>query len=138
MDFKKEMIALVNKNPLYQAMGIRIETAEEGIVTSRLEPTTEMCWPFPDQPHGGVLFTLMDTTMAWAAISGQEERGSCSTIHLDIQYVQPALGNSFFCQAEVIYQTRRTSFVSATIYDADDAVLAMGQGTYRILQPPLV
>ena len=138
MEFNKDMIEQVNRNPLYQAMGISIQAAHGGMVTSRLEPPAEMCWPFPGQPHGGVLFTLMDTTMAWAAISGQEEAGSCTTIHLDIQYTRPARGSVFSCRAEVVSQTRRTSFLSAAIYDADDNVLAMGQGTYRIMQPPLV
>ena len=138
MEFHKDMIEQVNQNPLYQAMGIRIETAEDGTVTSHLVPEPAMCWPFPGQPHGGVLFTLMDTTMAWAAISGQKEAGSCTTIHLDIQYTRPARGASFSCRAEVDSQTKRISFISASIYDAEDQLLAAGQGTYRLMQPPLV
>jgi uncharacterized protein (TIGR00369 family) len=138
VEFNKDMIGQVNRNPLYQAMGISIQTAQGGTVTSRLEPPPEMCWPFAGQPHGGVLFTLMDTTMAWAAISGQEEAGSCTTIHLDIQYTRPARGTVFTCRAEVVSQTKRTSFINATIYDVDGNGLAMGQGTYRLMQPPLV
>jgi len=138
MEFGTEIIEQVNQNSLYQAMGIRIETVQKGIVTATLEPAPEMCWPFSGQPHGGVLFTLMDTTMAWAAIAGQEEGGSCTTIHLDIQYSRPARGASFSCRAEVVSQTKRTSFINATIYDLEENVLAMGQGTYRILQPSIV
>ena len=138
MEFNQEIVEQVNQNPLYQAMGIKIETTEGGAVTSLLKPEPAMCWPFPGQPHGGVLFTLMDTTMAWAAICGQEEGGSCTTIHLDIQYTRPARGGSFFCRAEVVSQTRRTSFVKAAIHDEDGNMLAMGQGTYRILQPAIV
>ncbi len=138
MEFNREIIQQVNQNPLYRAMGINIASADGGIVTSTLEPAPEMCWPFPGQPHGGVLFTLMDTTMAWAAISGQDEGGSCTTIHLDIQYSRPARGDRFFCRAEVVSQTKRTSFISAVITDIDESVLAMGQGTYRILGGSIV
>lgn len=138
MEFNKDMIDQVNQNALYNAMGIRIETAEGGKVTSILKPEPAMCWPFPGQPHGGVLFTLMDTTMAWAAISGQEKAGSCTTIHLDIQYTRPARGTSFSCRAEVVSQTTRVSFLSASIFDVEGQLLATGQGTYRLMQPPLV
>ncbi len=138
MEFNKDMIKQVNQNPLYQAMGISIETAEGGVVTSSLKPEPSMCWPFPGQPHGGVLFTLMDTTMAWAAISGQEEAGSCTTIHLDIQYTRPARGASFSCRAEVVSQTTRISFLSASIYDTDGQLLATGQGTYRLMNASIV
>ncbi|MEW6076295.1 MAG: PaaI family thioesterase [Thermodesulfobacteriota bacterium] len=138
MEFTREMIDLVNQNPLYQAMGIRIESAEEGEVTARLEPTPSMCWPFPGQPHGGVLFTLMDTTMAWAAISAQEEAGSCTTIHLDIQYTHPARGPAFSCRAEVVSRTKRISFIKAAIHDPDGLMLAMGQGTYRLIKGTIV
>lgn len=138
MQFDREMIEQVNRNPLYQAMGIRMESAAEGVVTARLEPTPAMCWPFEGQPHGGVLFTLMDTTMAWAAISGQPEFGSCTTIHADIQYTRPARGVCFTCRAEVVSKTTRISFIKAVIHDAGGAVLAMGQGTCRLMKMPLV
>lgn len=138
MEFDDKMIGQVNGNPLYTATGIRIESAAAGVVTARLEPTPEMCWPFAGQPHGGILFTLMDTTMAWAAISGQAELGSCTTIHADIQYTRPARGSFFLCRAEVVSQTKRISFIQSTITDSDGALLVMGQGTYRIMKMPLV
>lgn len=138
MEFSRKIIEQVNQNPLYRTMGITIETAEKGTVTSCLAPAPEMCWPFQGQPHGGVLFTLMDTTMAWAAISDQEEGGSCTTIHLDIQYTHPARGTCFYCQATVVSRTRRVSFVKSTIKDVDGVVLAMGQGTYRLMKPPII
>ena len=138
MEFNKDIIEQVNRNPLYQAMGISIETAKGGAVTSSLKPEPAMCWPFAGQPHGGVLFTLMDTTMAWAAISGQEKAGSCTTIHLDIQYIRPARGAAFSCRAEVVSQTTRISFLSASIFDADGQLLATGQGTYRLMNGSIV
>lgn len=134
MELNGEMIELGNKNSLYKAMGIRIESVEEGMVRSRLEPKSEMCWPYPDQPHGGVLFTLMDTTMAWAVISSQEKANFCTTINLDIQYTRPAKGTFFSCVAEVISRTKQISFVKAVIHDPYGVVVSVGQGTYRIMQ----
>jgi uncharacterized protein (TIGR00369 family) len=134
MNFSKKMIDQVNGNPLYEAIGICVQTAENGIAEARLEPAPAMCWPFEGQPHGGILFTLMDTTMAWAAISGQPEQGNCTTIHTDIQYTKPARAFPFTCKAEVVSQSARVSFIKSTIYDINKEVLAMGQGTYRLIK----
>jgi uncharacterized protein (TIGR00369 family) len=93
-------IAQVNKNPLYLTLGIRILEVGEGYARSQLEPTEIVCWPFPGQPHGGILYTLVDTTMAWAILPGLEAGYNCATIHLDIQYTSPAKGRRFFLRVQ--------------------------------------
>jgi len=134
MLFTEQTISQVNDNPLYNALGIRIEKAAGGQARSRLEPSPEVCWPFPGQPHGGILFTLMDTTMAWAVLSQLPPGYSCSTINLDIHYTRPAKGNLFYCAAEISHQTTRYSFVRAEIHDADGKLTALGQATFAIIE----
>jgi len=124
----------LNRNSLYELIGIHIEEVGAGKARSRLRPPPEVCWPFPGQPHGGVLFTLMDTTMAWAVLSLLEPGRNCLTIHLDIQYIAPAKGDYFICAAEVGEQTRSMSFVSAEIKDFEGRRLAVGQAVFRIIK----
>jgi len=38
------------------------------------------------------------------------------------------------CKAEVVFQSARVSFIKSTIYDINKEVLAMGQGTYRLIK----
>jgi acyl-coenzyme A thioesterase PaaI-like protein len=64
MEITAAIIDQLNANSLYQALGIQAEAAGDGKSRSRLIPKPALCWPFPQQPHGGVLFTLIDTTMA--------------------------------------------------------------------------
>jgi acyl-coenzyme A thioesterase PaaI-like protein len=66
----------------------------------------------PDQ-DGGVLFTLMDTTMAWAAWSQLDEGYNCATVNLDIHYTLPAKSDSFLCTAWNTHKTKRISFMRA-------------------------
>lgn len=134
MLFTEQTISQVNDNSLYNMLGIRMEKASEGRARSRLEPNPEACWPFPGQPHGGILFTLMDTTMAWAVLSQLTSEHSCSTINLDIHYTRPAKGNLFYCTAETSHQTTRYSFVRAEIHDADGKLMALGQATFAIIE----
>lgn len=134
MLFTEQTISQMNDNPLYHTLGIRIEKAAEGQARSRLEPSPEVCWPFQGQPHGGILFTLMDTTMAWAVLSQLTPGYSCSTINLDIHYTRPAKGNLFYCAAEISHQTTRYSFVRSEIHDADGKLMALGQATFAIIE----
>jgi acyl-CoA thioesterase len=131
--FTHETLSRINDNPLYQAMGIRIEEAAEGKAGSRLEPTSMDRWPAPEQPHGGVLYTLMDTTMAWAVTSTLGPGSNCATVHASIHYMRSAKGKLFRCSARVTHRTRRLSFVQAEIHDAGGNLIAGGQATFAII-----
>ena len=134
MRIENELIERMNANSLYQTTGIHLESAADGVALSVLKPQPAICWPFENQPHGGVLFTLMDTTMAWAIQSNLESGLSCTTIDLDIRYIAPARGDEFHCRAATIHQTGRLCFVRADITDRDDRVIASGQATFRIIK----
>ena len=134
MDIPADKIEQFNQNPLYQTVGIRLEKAQDGRADSQLTPSPQVCWPFPNQPHGGMLFTLIDTTMAWAIMSRLEAGSSCTTIDLHIQYLAPAREAPFTCRAETTHQTRHLAFVRADILDARENPIASGQGTFRIIK----
>ena len=133
MEITTTILSQMNANSLYQAMGIQIKEAGGGKAKSRLQPNPDLCWPFQKQPHGGVLFTLMDTTMAWAVLSQLDSGLNCTTVNLDIQYTKPAKGKFFDCSAWSAYKTGRTSFVRADIRNSENEIVAMGQATFRII-----
>ena len=72
MIFSATRISELNVNPFYKAVGIRLESVADGAAQSVLQPGPDMCWPTAGRPHGGVLFTVLDTTMAFAAMSNGE------------------------------------------------------------------
>jgi uncharacterized protein (TIGR00369 family) len=134
MDIPAETLTLFNTNPLYQTIGIRLEEAGGGKARSILSPRGEVCWPTLNQPHGGILFTTMDTTMAWAVISLADPDHSCTTIDCTIQYPAPAKDGPYLCQAWITHQTGRLAFVRADITDARNSLVAIGQATFRIIK----
>lgn len=134
MRIENDVIERMNTNPLYQTVGIALSFAQDGEAIATLKPRPDICWPFENQPHGGMLFTLMDTTMAWAIQSKLESGFSCTTIDLSIRYILPARGDTFSCKAQTIHQTGRLSFVCADITDDQDNVIASGQATFRIIK----
>ena len=133
MEITTAFLDQMNANSLYQAMGIQIEAAGGGKAKSRLHPQPDLCWPFPNQPHGGVLFTLMDTTMAWAVLSQLDPHFNCTTVNLDIHYTIPAKGKFFVCSAWSTHKTGRTTFMRADICNPKNELVAMGQATFRII-----
>ena len=137
MEITQKIMDMLNDNPLYKTLGIKIMEAGQGKACSRLKPDEKLCWPFPGQPHGGVLFTQMDATMAWAVFSELDEKYNCATIHLGIDYTAPAKGKSFTCSAWVTHRTGRLSFVRAEIHDLNRQLLAMGQATFRVISADL-
>jgi uncharacterized protein (TIGR00369 family) len=134
MEFDPSKINRMNDNSLYKTLGIRVEESANGKARARLEPKSKMCWPFPGQPHGGILFTFMDTTMAWSVMSQVEPGYNCATINLNIHYTIPARGDVFSCCAWTTHRGGRVSFVRADISDARGRLIAMGQAIFRIVQ----
>jgi len=128
-----DTVERINDNPLYEALGIRVHEVRDGRARATLTPTVQAGWPTPGQPHGGVLFTTIDTTMAWAVISLGGQGSGCATVDCSIQYPAPASHGPFVCQAAAIHRTGRTAFVRAEITDSRGAIVAMGQGTFRII-----
>lgn len=134
MDFSPDTLARLNDNLLYHALGIRIEHCGGGQARATLAPTENACWPSPGSPHGGVLFTVIDTTMAWAAMSLAGPGESVATVDCSIQYPAPATHGPFTCEAASLRKTGRTVFMRAEILDGRAGVVALGQGTFRIIR----
>jgi uncharacterized protein (TIGR00369 family) len=138
MEITATILDKLNANSLYQALGIQIEAAEDGKARSRLIPKPALCWPFPEQPHGGVLFTLIDTTMAWAIWSQLDPGFNSTTVNIDIHFTRPAKSDVFVCTAWSKHKTRRSSFVRADIQNRNGELVAMGQGVFRIIPVDLL
>ena len=137
MEFSSEEMSRLNSNSLYEALGIVVEEAKGGKARAKLRPVSTFCCPFEGQPHGGILFTLMDTTMAWAVLTGLEPGRNCATINLDIQYTKRAAGNVFTCKAWITHQAKQIIYVRADIFDGKDQLTATGQGTFKAIKAPL-
>jgi uncharacterized protein (TIGR00369 family) len=137
VQFDQAFINQVNQNPLYTVLGIQVEEVKTGHAHAVLRPKPDVCWPFPKQPHGGILFTLMDTTMAWAVISQLDSGYNCTTVHMGVQYTAPATTDHFICHAWTTHRTGRMSYVRADIHNPHKQLLATAQATFRIIRSDL-
>jgi uncharacterized protein (TIGR00369 family) len=134
MEFSREDIAAGNRNSLYQTMGIEVLDAAQGRARSVLRPKPAVCWPFAEQPHGGILFTLMDTTMAWAVLTLVGPGQNCATISLEVQYTQRALGGEFICEGWVAFRAGRMAYTRADVKNPDGGLFATAQAAFRVIK----
>lgn len=131
MEFDQELLSRVNRNGLYAAVGLTSESAEGGRAVTRMTPPPEVRWPSPDQPHGGVIALQIDITMGMAVVSTIEPDGNVSTVDLNVQYLAPAKGEFFMCEATVVHQTGRMRFVHARTTDDAGRPIALAQSVFR-------
>lgn len=130
-----QSLEVINDNRLYHTLGIRLTERDDNSVTSEMRPPPPVCWPEANQPHGGIVFTQLDTTMATAAMTGPHLGYECSTIDLSVQYLAPAVGPVFYCLATVSRRGRKIAFIRGETRDQHGEVVAMGQGTFRLFAP---
>jgi uncharacterized protein (TIGR00369 family) len=82
--------------------------------------------------HGGVYASLLDNAMglAVAALVGLRT----ATIGLDVHFLGAVEEGRITCSAEVVHRTRRIATVEAKVRNADEDLVAMGTGTFRIFE----
>lgn len=117
--------------PFVEHLGFELLRFEGGTSTVQLLPQPEHLNIF-GKVHGGVLMTLMDTTMAQAARSMQPDHGAI-TIEMKTSFFRPAEGACGPIRAEgrLLHRTRKMAFTEATIYDAAGQVCAHATGTFK-------
>lgn len=124
----------VNENPLYRTLGLRLTEFESGRAVSELLPPAALCWPFEGQPHGGIVFTQIDTTVAIAMLRDLSGDNSCATVSVEIQFTRRARHAPFICRAWTTHRAKRIAFGRAETVDADGHLVAMAQATGRLIE----
>jgi uncharacterized protein (TIGR00369 family) len=134
MEFSHDDISASNRNTLYETIGIEVIEAAKGRARCVFRPKPAVCWPFPGQPHGGILATLMDTTMAWAVNTLVESGQNCATISMEVQFTQRALGGEFICEGWVAFQAGRMAYTRAEVRNSTGGLFAAAQAAFRVIK----
>jgi uncharacterized protein (TIGR00369 family) len=116
--------------PFIEHLGFELLRFEGGESAVQFQPLPEHLNIF-GKVHGGVLMTLMDTTMAQAARSVQPDHGAI-TIEMKTSFFRPAEGASIIrAQGKLLHRTRTLAFTEATVYDQAGQACAHATGTFK-------
>jgi phenylacetic acid degradation protein PaaD len=105
-----------------QALGIEVDVPNAGASTARMRVREDMLNGF-DICHGGLVFALADTAIAYAcsAYNRVTVIGSGS-----IEFIRPALhGDELRATAQEEHRGRRSSFYTAQMRNQNDELVAL-------------
>jgi uncharacterized protein (TIGR00369 family) len=83
-----------------------------------------------DVAHGGVVMTLLDVAMAFAARSANADSVAVATIEMKTTFMRPSEG-TLRAVGKVQHKTSSLAFCEAAMYDDKNALCASATGTFK-------
>lgn len=87
--------------------------------------------------HGGAIMTLLDITMAAAAMSAEDPDQGAVTIEMKTSFmraVRLASSQALVGRGKLLRRTRKMAFVEARIFDAGGEFSAHATGTFKLVR----
>ncbi len=122
--------------PFVDYLGFELLRFEGGQAEIAITPREELLnsWSVL---HGGVTMTLLDVVMAHAARSphagvAPDTRGVV-TVEMKTSFMRPGLGR-LQARGKLLHKTVSLAFCEASIFDADEVLVAHATGTFKYLK----
>lgn len=114
-------------------LGIEFTHIAPGECTAEIEVNENLFHP-GGIVHGGVAFSLADSSMAMALIADLGRGENCSTIEMKISYMKAVVEGRMVSKGRIIRKGQRIAFMEAQVTRGEDLV-ATATATFAILQP---
>lgn len=129
----KTPIAWPAKVPFVQSLGTEMVACGDGVCELQLA-LADTHMNGRDVAHGGVVMTLLDVAMAFAARSLAEDHSALATIEMKTTFMRPA-ERALHAVGKVLHKTRSIAFCEGTLFDAEGTVVATASGTFKYVRP---
>jgi uncharacterized protein (TIGR00369 family) len=83
--------------------------------------------------HGGVIATLIDTATFWAAFMRLPEDAGLVNVDLKLNYLKAVVSGRLRADGECLRAGRQISYTIASVYDANNELVAHGTSTMMAL-----
>ncbi len=133
----KQLIESARASGYFQLLGMWLEADEISGATVHLTVDKRLFHP-QQIVHGGVIFTLADTSMAMTLLASLPMGSQASTIEAKINFLRPVIAGELFARAEFIHLGRSTAVLSAKVHASthgEQKLIAQMQGTFNIKRP---
>ena len=117
-------------------MGMKLVSVGDGVSELRLDVEPHHLNP-GKIVHGGVIATLLDSTIGLALRSTLGMSTEHVTIKLDVNYLSPARTGALIGRGKAIRVGGRVSFGEGELFTEDGTLVAKGTATFLIVQPSL-
>ncbi|KKW68738.1 hypothetical protein AAV94_03565 [Lampropedia cohaerens] len=120
--------------PFIEHLGIEFVEYGAGQSHLRMLPRPEHMNAY-GMAHGGVVMTLLDVTMAFAALEPQTPEVGAITVEMKTAFLRPATG-ALTGRGQVLHRTRTLVFLEASVFNEQGQVCAKASGTFVLKQRP--
>jgi len=117
-------------HPFGDLIGLNITSRTEGECTCEVAFDKKLLNP-NHVVHGGVIYSLADTSMGGAVHSVLREGELCATIEIKITYLYPAMDQDLICKSIVLKKGRRVAMLESEIF-CGDKLIAKASGSFAI------
>ncbi len=117
--------------PFDQLMGMEVMVAAGGAAEVRLEVTPSHR-NLRGVAHGGVVASLLDSSLGAAVVSTLAPQEWCGTLELSVQFRNPARHGPLVGRGRVERRGRRVAFAAGEVLDARGKVVAAAHGVWTI------
>jgi uncharacterized protein (TIGR00369 family) len=116
-----------------ELVGTALSIAEEGRAVVSVRAEKRHLNP-NGTVHGGVIYTLVDVSMAEALRTISQESDRPVTIEIKVNYLEPGRPGTLTSTAQVRKGGKRVTIVEAEVaQEDDDEIVALATGTYTIV-----
>ncbi len=125
----------ISPPPVAMLVGYKIFAVEDGYAAFELNPAEYHYNPF-STVHGGILTTLLDTTMTASVLSTLQQGMTCSTIEIKTNFIRPVTAKTgvLRCEARPIHIGKRLATVEGYLKDGKGRLVAHGTSTCSIFK----
>jgi uncharacterized protein (TIGR00369 family) len=120
--------------PIVSALGMDIESVEDGSVAFSMHAEEWMCNP-AGVIHGGMTATLLDTVLTLAIMTKIPAGSSAQTIDMNIHYVRPVLptGEKIVAEGKAVHVGSTIGTAEGRVHNAAGKLIAHGTATLAII-----
>jgi len=116
--------------PFANLLGLRLVELKEGLARFELDLRPELMNSF-NAAHGGVLMTLMDVAMAYAAKSMDFQAVGAITVEMKTTFITVAKGR-LLAEGRCVHHGTTVSLCEGEITDAGGRTIARASGTFMV------
>ena len=125
----------ISPPPIAMLIGYKISEVDNGYAVFELNPAEYHYNPFATV-HGGILSTLLDTTMTASVLSTLQKGISCTTVEIKVNFIKPVTAKTevLRCEAKPIHIGKRLATVEGRLKDKNGELHAHGTSTCSIFK----
>ena len=125
----------INAPPVAALVGYKIIEVQNGFAVFELNPEEFHYNPF-STVHGGILSTLLDTTMTASVLSTLPIGASCATVEIKVNFIKPVTEQTEIlnCEAKPIHIGKRLATAEGKVKDRNNNLIAHGVSTCSIFK----